>query len=84
MTSEVPTPPLVDVDNDVEALRVELAKCKSDYKYELELVCLEHTNVVQRLRTQIEELTIHVRANNGHQGLPTRVVIEGTGENSGG
>jgi hypothetical protein len=32
MTSEVPTPPLAIVDNDVvEALRFELAKCKLDH-----------------------------------------------------
>lgn len=47
MTLEVPTPPLVVADNDmVEALRAELAKCKLDHKWELELVYMEHTNDV--------------------------------------
>ena len=52
MTSEVPTPPLIIVDNDVvEALKVELAKCKSNRERELELVHMEHVNKVQGLPT---------------------------------
>jgi hypothetical protein len=46
MTSEVPTSPLVVANNDGEALRTELVKCKSEHKHELKLVCLEHANEV--------------------------------------
>jgi hypothetical protein len=39
MTLEVPTPPLVVVDNDVvEVVTAELMNCKSDHEQELELV----------------------------------------------
>ena len=83
MTSEAPTPPLVVDDNDmVEALRVELAKCKSEHERESELVHMEHVNKVQGLRARIQELTILARVNNEQQGLPTGDVIEGVDGNS--
>lgn len=42
VTSKVPIPPLVVVDNDmVEALKDELVKCKSDHERQLELTCFK-------------------------------------------
>ena len=74
---------LVVVDNDmVEALRVELAKCKSYHEKALVLGYLEHTNKVQGLKAWVEELTIFVRVNIEQQGLPTEDVIEGASRNS--
>jgi hypothetical protein len=62
MILEVPTLPVVVVDNKVlKALRVELVEGKSDHEWKLELVHLEQRNEVQRLRAWIKELTIFVR-----------------------
>ena len=82
---KVPTPPLVVADNDVvEALRVELAKCKLDHKRDLELVHIEHANEVHGLKAWIEVLTNLARVNSEQQGLSTWAIIEGASENIGG
>lgn len=70
LTLEVPTPLLVVADNGVvEALRSEVAKCKSHNEWEFELVHMLYAYKVQGLMAWIEELTNLTRVNNEQQGL---------------
>lgn len=48
------TPVVVTINDVVEALRVKLAKCKLDHKWELELVRKEDVNEVHKLKARIE------------------------------
>ena len=84
--STVFTPPLVVADNDVvEALRVELAKCKSNHEQEMELVHLEHTNKVKRLKARpglrswpfLQGYTMHSKAYQPRTKLRARVETQG-------
>lgn len=65
----------------VEALRVELARCKSDHEQKLEVVNLKNAKKVQDSKAWIEELINSARVTHEQQGLLVVVMNEGNGGN---